>query len=33
MVHVTTDSNGQAVQLACEKFKGLDIVYEYVQCK
>jgi hypothetical protein len=33
MVHVVADNNKQAVQLACDKFKDLDIIYEYVQCK
>ena len=33
MVHVTADNNNQAVELACERFKKLNIVYDYVQCK
>ena len=33
MVHVTADNNDQAVGLACEKFKKLDILYDYVKCK
>ena len=33
MVHVVADSNSQAVELACERFKKLNIVYDYVQCK
>lgn len=33
MVHVVADNNAQAVELACEKFKKLDILYDYVKCK
>ena len=33
MVHVSADNNNQAVGLACEKFKKLDILYDYVKCK
>lgn len=33
MTHVTADSNDQAVELACEKFKKMGLSFDYVQCK
>lgn len=33
MVHVVAENKGQAVDLACDKFKKLDILYDYVKCK
>ena len=33
MIHVLADNNEQAVVLACERFKKMDIIYDYVRCK